>query len=115
MSVPTMPIQSSLNMKQSYLRSKRLFDTIFSLCILVPLCFVFVVVAMLIRLDSDGPIIFKQKRVGLNGRVFTLYKFRTMHLHHDDSLHRQAIASYISGQKLSDDATKHILYKLIFV
>ena len=37
-----------------------------------------VLIALAIRLDSDGPAIFRQKRVGLHGEIFTLFKFRTM-------------------------------------
>jgi lipopolysaccharide/colanic/teichoic acid biosynthesis glycosyltransferase len=112
MSIPTMPVQSSIFMKQSYLRAKRLLDIIFFLLILVPLCFVIVTVAILIRLDSEGPILYCQKRVGLHGSVFTLYKFRTMHVRADDAFHREAIVKYINGQKLNDDATQDISYKL---
>jgi lipopolysaccharide/colanic/teichoic acid biosynthesis glycosyltransferase len=112
MSVPTMPIQSSLRMRQSYLRAKRLLDILFSLLILVPLCFVIVVVAILILLDSEGPAFYSQRRVGFNGAEFTLYKFRTMYVNNDDSFHRQAVTRYISGQKLSDDTTKDISYKV---
>jgi lipopolysaccharide/colanic/teichoic acid biosynthesis glycosyltransferase len=112
MSVPTMPIQNSLRIRHSYLRAKRLLDILFSFLILVPLCLVIVVVALLIRLDSEGPIFYSQKRVGLHGLEFTLYKFRTMHVHTDDSFHRQAVAKYISGQKLSDNSTNDSSYKL---
>jgi lipopolysaccharide/colanic/teichoic acid biosynthesis glycosyltransferase len=41
-----------------------------------------------------------------------LYKFRTMYVHADDSFHREAVAKYINGQKLNDDAMKDISYKV---
>lgn len=112
MSVPTVSEENALCVKPSYLRVKRLLDVIFSLLILVPLCFVIVAVAILIRLDSEGPVFYRQKRVGLNGALFTLYKFRTMSLYNDDSLHRDAANRFISGQKLSEDAARGISYKL---
>ncbi len=58
--------------------SKRLFDlflTIPSLLILSP---IFLLSIIAIKLDSKGPVIFKQKRVGLNGKIFEVLKFRTM-------------------------------------
>lgn len=65
---------------------KRLFDIVCSfigLCLLWP---VFLVVASLIRIKMPGgPVIFKQKRVGVNGRLFTIYKFRTMTVAHGGS------------------------------
>lgn len=112
MPVPSLSLESSLTIKQSYLRAKRLLDILFPLLILVPLCFIIVVVAILIRLDSEGPVFYRQKRIGLNGEEFTLYKLRTMYLHNDDSLHRKAVAKYISGEKLSGDGTGNISYKL---
>ena len=112
MPVPTVPAEGSLSVRQSYLRAKRLLDVIFSLLMLVPLCLVMVAVAILIRLDSEGPVFYRQQRVGLNGAMFTLYKFRTMSLHNDDSLHRHAAARFISGQIVSGDATEDISYKL---
>lgn len=56
---------------------KRLFDFIFSLIAIVVLSPFFLIIAMVIRLDSPGPIFFKQKRVS-KGRDFYLYKFRSM-------------------------------------
>lgn len=53
---------------------------IFSLICLYLTMPLFAIISLLIKLDSPGPIIFKQKRVGKNGRVFTLLKFRTMRL-----------------------------------
>ncbi len=61
-----------------YLLIKRLFDVAFSAFALMLLSPVFAIVSILIRLDSEGPIFFRQKRVGLNGKEFSLLKFRTM-------------------------------------
>ena len=57
---------------------KRIFDLFFSLIGLVILSPLFLLIAMLIKLDSEGPIFFKQERVGLGRRLFNIYKFRTM-------------------------------------
>jgi lipopolysaccharide/colanic/teichoic acid biosynthesis glycosyltransferase len=57
---------------------KRVFDVCFALCALVALAPVFAVVALWIELDSRGPVLFRQERVGLRGRPFAIYKFRTM-------------------------------------
>lgn len=57
---------------------KRLFDVIIATLaaiILLPLMFV---TAMAVKLESDGPVIFKQERLGLNGKVFKIFKFRSM-------------------------------------
>jgi exopolysaccharide biosynthesis polyprenyl glycosylphosphotransferase len=58
--------------------SKRVFDIVLSGIILLLCLPLFIVVAILIKLTSPGHVFFTQKRVGLNGRIFTLYKFRTM-------------------------------------
>jgi len=57
---------------------KRTFDIAVSLVILIPLLPVWVLVAILIAIDSQGRIFFSQERVGKRGRVFKLYKFRSM-------------------------------------
>lgn len=60
-------------------RGKRMFDVTFSLAFLVLAgSWLFPLLALAIRLDSRGPVFFRQKRVGLNGGVFTCLKFRTM-------------------------------------
>lgn len=98
--------------KSSYLQVKRAFDVIFTLLLLVPLLFVMAIVAILIRLDSKGPIFFRQKRLGLNGSEFTMFKFRSMYVNSDDSLHRNAIVHYMNGKKLHDEAFSNNSYKL---
>ena len=57
---------------------KRMTDIVISSLSLLGLSPVLAAVAIAIKIDSRGPIIFKQKRVGLNGEFFEIYKFRTM-------------------------------------
>jgi exopolysaccharide biosynthesis polyprenyl glycosylphosphotransferase len=62
----------------TYLFLKRTCDIIFASLLLIALLPLFLIVALLIRMDSPGPVIFRQQRVGLGGSKFMLYKFRTM-------------------------------------
>ena len=57
---------------------KRIFDLVFSIILLVILAPLFVVVGILIKLDSPGAVFFKQKRVGKDNKTFMVYKFRSM-------------------------------------
>ncbi len=57
---------------------KRALDLTLSLLMLLILSPLFPIVAALIKLDSRGPVFYRQERVGLNGKVFTLFKFRSM-------------------------------------
>lgn len=57
---------------------KRLIDIVLSLLILILLSPIMLISAIAIKLDSSGPVIFKQKRLGLNGKEFYIYKFRSM-------------------------------------
>lgn len=59
---------------------KRLFDIVFSFAGLIALLPLFVIVALLVRLDSEGPVFFRQVRVGKDFKPFKIYKFRTMHV-----------------------------------
>ena len=61
-----------------YLKVKRFLDIILSFLGIVILSPVFLFTAAAIKLDSPGEIIFKQQRIGLNGKVFNIYKFRSM-------------------------------------
>lgn len=57
---------------------KRLFDIVAATGLLLVLCVPLAVIATIIRLSSDGPVYFRQPRVGLNGTTFTMLKFRSM-------------------------------------
>ena len=75
-SLRTIPLDKEVNK-----RLKRFFDIVFSLLIIVfLLSWLTPILALIIRLESKGPIFFKQKRNGLNYEEFNCYKFRSMHL-----------------------------------
>ena len=71
-------VASSNDIDGWQLLMKRLFDVIGSLFLLIILSPLFLIVAILIKATSRGTVFFKQRRVGLNKRRFTMYKFRTM-------------------------------------
>jgi Undecaprenyl-phosphate glucose phosphotransferase len=60
---------------------KEMFDRLFAALALVSLSPLLLAIAIAIKLSSRGPVIFKQKRKGADGRVFTIYKFRSMRIH----------------------------------
>lgn len=62
----------------NYLKLKRVLDVIFSFIFIILGFIPLIIVASIIKLESKGPVIFKQKRLGLNGREFEIYKFRSM-------------------------------------
>ncbi|HAS92687.1 MAG TPA: sugar transferase [Clostridiales bacterium] len=73
------PTYQLSNRKSIYSRFfKRPMDFILSLCAIIVLAPVLLVVALLVRIKLGSPVIFRQKRPGLNEKIFTLYKFRTM-------------------------------------
>ena len=63
---------------EGLLMAKRLFDVVVAALLLVVLLPGLAVIAFMIKMTSEGPIFFRQRRVGLNGRQFILYKFRSM-------------------------------------
>ena len=74
LSIRTEPLQSPYN---RYI--KRCFDIVFSMSVILTVFpLLYIVAGILIKISSNGPILFKQKRNGLYGKVFECYKFRTM-------------------------------------
>jgi exopolysaccharide biosynthesis polyprenyl glycosylphosphotransferase len=65
--------------RRTYKAAKRVLDVAFSLLVLLAASPILAAAAIAIHVSSPGPIIFRQQRVGRNGRRFTMYKFRTMH------------------------------------
>lgn len=62
----------------AYIVTKRCFDLVFSLLAVICLMTLFPFIALAIKLDSPGPIFYRQKRIGLNNKIFYVYKFRTV-------------------------------------
>jgi putative colanic acid biosynthesis UDP-glucose lipid carrier transferase len=62
---------------------KRAFDIFFSLIFLIPTALIFPFVWMIMKVQSPGPLLFKQKRTGLDGKDFEMLKFRSMHVNAD--------------------------------
>ena len=77
---------------------KRTFDLIFAALAIVVLFPLWLVIAVLIKLDSRGPVFYTQERVGMDGRLFLLYKFRTMKAGADPQLHREYQKAFIAGR-----------------
>jgi exopolysaccharide biosynthesis polyprenyl glycosylphosphotransferase len=76
---------------------KRPFDLVIAAIVLLLLSPVYLVIAVLIKLTSRGPIFFRQQRSGLNGRPFTIYKFRTMAIDAESRKHELAALNEMRG------------------
>ncbi|HKS70497.1 MAG TPA: sugar transferase [Ktedonobacterales bacterium] len=101
----TAPARPEIPFSARYLRAKRVLDVVGAVLLLIPLSLVMALVAAAIKLDSPGPILFRQKRVGLDGAEFEMLKFRSMIANNDDSVHRDAIKRFMDGQALDESST----------
>ena len=93
---------------------KRTFDLVVSALAILLLFPLWLLIALLIKLDSKGPVFYTQERVGMDGRLFLLYKFRTMKAGADPELHREYQKAFIAGRaeaNLGDDSKP--TYKLL--
>jgi exopolysaccharide biosynthesis polyprenyl glycosylphosphotransferase len=88
---------------------KRLIDFILSFIAIIILSPLFIILAILIKIDSKGPVFFVQDRIGLNGKLFKAYKFRTMILNAEEILLKwleenpEIRDEYLINHKLKDD------------
>jgi exopolysaccharide biosynthesis polyprenyl glycosylphosphotransferase len=76
-------------------RSSDLVISALAIALLLPL---WLLIALLIKLDSKGPVFYTQERVGMDGRLFLLYKFRTMIPDADSEVHREYQRAFIAGR-----------------
>jgi exopolysaccharide biosynthesis polyprenyl glycosylphosphotransferase len=76
---------------------KRTSDLLIATLALVIAAPLWLLIALLIKLGSHGPVFYAQERVGMDGRMFLCYKFRTMHLGADSKMHREYQKQFIAG------------------
>ena len=94
---------------------RRLFDITFAGTLIVLLSPLLLAVAVAVRLDSRGPALFRQRRVGFHEREFTLFKFRSMRLDADPRGHQEYVTALINGgdnAEQNPDGGRKDLYKL---
>lgn len=94
---------------------KRVLDVAASIGTLVLLSPILILVALAIKLDSPGPVLFRQTRVGRDGTLFTLYKFRSMRENAEEELDRLLALNEVSGPifKIRDDPRMTRVGKLL--
>lgn len=76
---------------------KRLLDLVVSSIGVIALAPVLVVISIVIKRDSHGPVLFRQVRVGIAGSRFVMFKFRTMRIGGGDEIHREAAKRWFEG------------------
>jgi exopolysaccharide biosynthesis polyprenyl glycosylphosphotransferase len=76
---------------------KRVLDIVGSIVGLIVFSPLFLGIALLVKLTSPGPVLFRQKRMGLYGKKFTFLKFRTMQVNNDPRVHEEYVKKLIAG------------------
>lgn len=94
--VPADPIRDASS-DRKYQTIKRAMDVLVCLPGLLLLAPLFVAIAIAIKLTSAGPVLFRQQRFGKNLEPFTFYKFRSMYVNCDQTIHKAYVASLIAG------------------
>ena len=89
--------------RRGYELTKRFLDITLCLLLFPFTLFIMALIALLIRLDSPGPVLFVQRRVGRQGRLFQMYKFRTMPHVGQDERGREFMKAYVRGEIGGDD------------
>jgi exopolysaccharide biosynthesis polyprenyl glycosylphosphotransferase len=93
---------------------KRVMDIVGSVLGLILCLPIFLIIAILIKLTSKGPIFYKQQRLGFRGMPFAFLKFRSMYLDSDDRIHKEYVKRFISEQtrRTPGNAKEQRVFKL---
>ena len=92
--------------KKVYIKIKRVIDVILASVALILLSPLFVIIAIAIKIDSKGPVFFAHKRIGKNGKIIKLYKFRSMVINAEElikSFTPEQMKEYKENYKLTND------------
>lgn len=92
--------------KKVYIKIKRVIDVILASVALILLSPLFAIIAIAIKIDSKGPVFFSHKRIGKNGKIIKLYKFRSMVINAEElikSFTPEQMREYKENYKLTND------------
>ena len=100
--------------KKVPLMVKRAMDVVGSTAALLVFSPLFLVLALIIRLTSKGPVFFRQERIGQYGVPFVFLKFRSMHIANDAEIHREFVQNFIAGKSESSatGSNPKVVYKI---
>ena len=94
---PELPHQSQSRKTARLL--KRVIDVVGAFVLLCLLAPILALIALVIKLSSKGPVIFRQARAGQCGKLFSFWKFRTMHVDSDTAIHKEYVTNFISREQ----------------
>lgn len=92
--------------KSTYIYIKRVIDTILASIALILLSPIFLIIAIAIKLESEGPVFFLHKRIGKNGKTIKIYKFRSMVMNAEELIKTftpEQMKEYKENYKLTND------------
>jgi lipopolysaccharide/colanic/teichoic acid biosynthesis glycosyltransferase len=95
---------------------KRMLDMVGSIAGIVVLCPIMLIIPIIIKLSSDGPVFFRQKRMGRHGEPFTFLKFRTMYVNNNSEIHQEFVKNLICNKNENngngENGKKAEIYKI---
>jgi lipopolysaccharide/colanic/teichoic acid biosynthesis glycosyltransferase len=95
---------------------KRIIDISSSILCIIALSPFFLIIPLLIKLSSRGPVLIRQERIGLLGEKFTFLKFRTMKINKSNEIHKNYVKAFINGRMPQDGAKRNesdnVIYKI---
>ena len=100
--------------RKSFRVMKRMMDILGSVLALAVFSPVFLIIAIAIKATSQGPVFFRQRRIGQNGNSFVFLKFRSMYLNNDAAVHKEYVQRLIAGKadKQPSNGNGQAVYKL---